>query len=100
MTFLEVQRAAQRGGHRLVDGGRTPNGLYRMLVCARCGGKILARSPDEARGDIAMWSCTPGEARALTPPPAPPRPCSSGSYTERSTSLPRCASRHASCAPG
>jgi hypothetical protein len=31
------------GGHRLVDAGRTPNGLYRMLVCVRCGGKILAR---------------------------------------------------------
>jgi hypothetical protein len=63
MTFLEAQRAARRGGHRLVDAGRTPNGLYRLLVCERCGGKILARSPDEAGGDIAVWSCTPREAR-------------------------------------
>jgi len=39
------------------------NGLYRMLVCERCGGKILARSPDEAGGDVATWSCTPREAR-------------------------------------
>ena len=38
--------------------GRTPNGLFRMLVCTRCGGKILARSPDEAGGDIAVWSCS------------------------------------------
>jgi hypothetical protein len=63
MTFLEAQRAARRGGHRLVDASRTPNGLFRMLVCERCGGKILARSPDEAGGDIAVWSCTPREAR-------------------------------------
>jgi hypothetical protein len=35
----------------------------RMLVCARCGGKILARTPDEAGGDIAVWSCRPREAR-------------------------------------
>jgi hypothetical protein len=33
-------------------------------VYERCGGKILARSPDEASGDIAVWSCTPREARA------------------------------------
>jgi hypothetical protein len=53
---------AQRGGHRLIDAGCTPNGLIRLLVCELCGGKILARSPDEAGGDIAIWSCTPGEA--------------------------------------
>jgi hypothetical protein len=35
-----------------------------MLVCTRCGGKMLARSPDEAGGEIAVWSCTPREARA------------------------------------
>jgi hypothetical protein len=35
-----------------------------MVVCERCGGKILARSPDEAGGEIAVWSCTPREARA------------------------------------
>jgi hypothetical protein len=35
-----------------------------MLVRERCGGKILARSPDEAGGDIAVWSCTPREAGA------------------------------------
>jgi hypothetical protein len=46
MTFLEAQRAARRGGHHLIDAGRTSNGLYRMLVCERCGGKILARTPD------------------------------------------------------
>ena len=63
MAFREAQQAARCGGHRLVDAGRTPNGLYRMLVCARCGGKILARSPEEAGGDIAVWSCTPREAR-------------------------------------
>src|SRR5437763_7765686 len=63
MTFLEPQRAARRGGHRLVDAGRTPNGLHRMLVCELCGGKILARTPEEAGGDIAMWSCSPREAR-------------------------------------
>jgi hypothetical protein len=57
-----TQRAARRGGHRLVDAGRTPNGLYRMLVCELCGGTILARSPHEA-GDIAVWSCTSREAR-------------------------------------
>jgi hypothetical protein len=34
MTFLEAQRAARRGGHRLVNAGRTQNGLFRMLVCA------------------------------------------------------------------
>ena len=61
MIFLEAQRAARHGGHRLVDAGRTPNGLYRMLVCERCGGKILARSPEEAGGDIAIWSCSPRE---------------------------------------
>jgi hypothetical protein len=44
MTLLEVQQAARRGGHRLARAGRTPNGLYRMLVCERCGGKILAHS--------------------------------------------------------
>jgi hypothetical protein len=63
MTVQEAQRAARRGGHRLVDAGRTPNGLYRMPVCERCGGKILARTPDEASGDNAVWSCTPREAR-------------------------------------
>jgi hypothetical protein len=63
MTFLEAQRAARRGGHRFVDAGRTPNGLYRMLVCERCGGKILARTPGEAGGAITVWSCTPREAR-------------------------------------
>ena len=63
MTFLQAQRAARRGGHRLVDAGRTPTGLVRMLVGERCGGKILARSPDEAGGDIAVWACTPREAR-------------------------------------
>jgi DNA-directed RNA polymerase subunit RPC12/RpoP len=63
MTFLEAQRAARRGGHRLVHTVRTPNGLYRMLVCERCGGKILARTRDEAGGDIAAWSYTPREAR-------------------------------------
>jgi hypothetical protein len=63
MTFLEAQRAAQRGGHRLVDAGRTPNGLYRMLVCERCGGKILARTPDEVGGNVAVWSCSPREGR-------------------------------------
>jgi hypothetical protein len=64
MTFLEAQGAARRGGHRLVDAGRSCNGLYRMLVGERCGGKILARSPDEAGGEIAVWSCMPCEARA------------------------------------
>jgi hypothetical protein len=34
-----------------------------MLICERCAGKILARSPDEAGGDIAVWACTPREAR-------------------------------------
>ena len=63
MTFLEAQRAARRGGHRLVDAGRTPNGLFRVLVCDLCGGKILAHSPDEAGGDITTWSCTLREAR-------------------------------------
>jgi hypothetical protein len=58
MTFLQAQRAARRGGHRLVDAGRTPNGLYRMLVCERCGGKIMARSAEEAGGEIAVWSCS------------------------------------------
>jgi hypothetical protein len=64
MTFPEAQRVARRGGHRLVDAGRTPNGLFRVLVCELCGGKILARTPDEAGGGIAVWSCTPGVARA------------------------------------
>ena len=54
MTFLDTQRAARRGGHRLVDAGPTPNGLFRMLVCEPCGGKILARTPEEAGGDIAV----------------------------------------------
>jgi hypothetical protein len=54
MTFLEAQRAGWRSGHRLVDAGRIPNGLLRMLVCKRCGGKILARSPDEAGGEITL----------------------------------------------
>jgi hypothetical protein len=30
-----------------------------MLVCQLCGGTILACTPDEAGGDIAIWSCTP-----------------------------------------
>ena len=67
---MEAQRVARLGGHRLVDAGRTPHGLYRMLVCTRCmlvctrcGGKILARTPDEAGGDITTWSCTPRAAR-------------------------------------
>ena len=64
MTFLEAQRAARRGGHRLVDAGRTPNGLFRVLMCELCGGKILARTPDETGGDIAVWSCMPREGRA------------------------------------
>jgi hypothetical protein len=34
-----------------------------MLVCELCGGKILARTPDEAGGAITVWSCTPREAR-------------------------------------
>ena len=63
MAFLEAQRAARHGGHRPVDVGRTPNELYRMWVCARCGGTILARTPDEAGGAITVWSCTPREAR-------------------------------------
>jgi hypothetical protein len=42
MTFIEAQHAARRGGHRLVDVGRNPNGLYLMLVCELCGGRILA----------------------------------------------------------
>jgi hypothetical protein len=52
MTFLEAQPAARRGSHRLVDAGRTPNGLYRMLVCERCGGKwcVMARFLLRARG--------------------------------------------------
>jgi hypothetical protein len=58
MTVLEAQRAARRDAHRLVDAGRTPNGLYRMLVCECCGGKILARTADEAGSEIATWSCT------------------------------------------
>jgi hypothetical protein len=33
------------------------------LVCARCGGTILARTPDEAGGAITVWSCTPRAAR-------------------------------------
>jgi hypothetical protein len=66
MTVQEAQRAARRGGHRLVDAGRTPNSLYRMLVCARCGGKILTRTPEEAGDDIVVWSCTPREALCLT----------------------------------
>ena len=48
MTVLEGQRAARRDGHRLVDAGRTPNGLFRMLVCERCGGRILARTPGDS----------------------------------------------------
>jgi hypothetical protein len=62
MTVLDAQRAARRGGHRLVDVGRTPNELYRVLVCTRCGGNILARTAKEAGGDIAVWSCTPRES--------------------------------------
>jgi len=34
-----------------------------MLVCELCDGKILARSPNEAGGDIAIWSCSPRAAR-------------------------------------
>jgi hypothetical protein len=34
-----------------------------MLVCQLCGGTILACTPDEAGGDIAIWSCTPREDR-------------------------------------
>jgi hypothetical protein len=52
------QQALWFGGHRLVDAGHTPNGLYRLLVCERCGGQILARTPDEAGGEIGVWSCT------------------------------------------
>ena len=63
MTFLEAQRVARRGGHRLVDAVRTPNGLFRMLVCECCGGKSLARTPDEVGGDIAIWSYAPHEDR-------------------------------------
>jgi uncharacterized cupin superfamily protein len=33
-----------------------------MLVCERCDGKMLTRSPDEAGSEITVWSCTPGEA--------------------------------------
>jgi hypothetical protein len=32
-------------------------------MCERCGGKILARTPDQAGGEIAVWSCTSREAR-------------------------------------
>jgi hypothetical protein len=63
MTLLAVQWALCRGGHRLADAGRTLNGLYRMLVCERCGGTILARSPDGVSGEIAVWTCIPPEAR-------------------------------------
>jgi hypothetical protein len=35
-----------------------------MLLCERCGGKILARSHDETGGETAVWSCAPREARA------------------------------------
>jgi hypothetical protein len=58
-----VQRAARRGGHCLVEVGRTPYGLYRMLVCERCGRKIPARSAEDADGRTTIWSCTPREAR-------------------------------------
>jgi hypothetical protein len=34
-----------------------------MLVCELCDGTILARSPNEAGGDIAIWSCSPRAAR-------------------------------------
>ena len=54
MTFREAQWAARRGDHRLVDAGRTSNGLFRMLACELCGGKILARSPEDAGSDIAV----------------------------------------------
>jgi hypothetical protein len=43
MTFLEAQRAARRGGPRLVDAGHTPNGLYRMLEHS-VGGEVLKRA--------------------------------------------------------
>jgi hypothetical protein len=43
MTSLDAQRAAHRRSHRLVDAGCTPNGLYRMLVCERCGAADYAR---------------------------------------------------------
>jgi hypothetical protein len=33
---------------------RTPNGLYRASVCERCGGKILARSPEQPGGESAV----------------------------------------------
>ena len=54
MTFFEAPCPAHRGGHRLVDAGRTPNGLYRMVICMRYGGKILARSWNR----FSATSCT------------------------------------------
>jgi hypothetical protein len=38
-----------------------------MLVCKHRGGKILARSCDEAGGETAVWSCTSREARTNDP---------------------------------
>jgi hypothetical protein len=58
-----VAAVASGRPHRLVDAGRTPNGLYRMLVCELCGGTTLARSPASSGGDIAVWSCMPRKAR-------------------------------------
>ena len=36
----------------------------RFAYCERCDWKILARSAEEAGGEIAAWSCTSREARA------------------------------------
>jgi hypothetical protein len=58
VTFFEAPCPAHHGGHRLVDAGRTPNSLCRMVICTRCGGKILARSPNDAGGKITVWSCS------------------------------------------
>jgi hypothetical protein len=69
MTFLEAQRAARRGGYRLARAGRTPNGLFRLPVCERCGGRILARSAEEAGGDSPRTAVLPlrGRLRHQTP---------------------------------
>ena len=56
MTFLEAQRAARRGGHRLVDPGRTPNGLYRMLVCTRCGALLSSHNRNVCGRLISLWA--------------------------------------------
>src|ERR671938_1754479 len=55
MTVAEAARLA--GGHRLGRAGRTPNGLYRMLVCECCGGKILARTLDQRRPTATPAPC-------------------------------------------